>query len=821
MKPTMLTSAAVAAMVCGFAAESLASDWTLSGNALTEVGGSGWVLKVESVSGGGYSITGVTTPGSSGVIDLRGTIDGGTIANIGTSAFKGRSDIIEFYMPDTVTSVNADAFREMSALTTVRLSSTLESIGACAFYSSKKLAQVTPLLPESLKTIGDGLAFGKCPIEGDCLYLRNPDLKSIPDGDNNGGAFMGSSFKKVDMTGSGITYCGVNAFRGNKQLGEVIFSSALTTLKKNCSFYDCSALTNVVLASCPTDAASAFATKNEPFWGQADYKFRIQICMTHGDWDSVIASLGTTLNTGDANPSSAAYAKYKENFTDYEDVVPLGTINILRNCRWIAKYTEKATDVKFSVTGEPEAQGEGFVNGYGDYGVVTSGMTCSAPKFASLDGIYYECGGYKLQESGDNGWQDVESGTGLTYTFNKTELGNYRLVWQWNEAGYTLSIAEIPSALGSVSVSTPDIDGTYYSLGGTASVSVTPAAGKSFIRWYGDVDEVDAASTSIQLTMDGNKLLVPYVLGSWTYDSGAKTVSNGYWTFNTSGSLDALTVTSVKTAGVVTCIDFSTGLEGGAFAGISGTFYGNNVVTEVKMADTMTAIGENTFRQSSIQKVVLSQNLKTIGSCAFFRDESLVEVTPFLPDSVETIGSSAFYNCRNLVVPEFVLGKKHAATTFPQDGTYPLFFNVRFGRIDLSQSGLQTLGNDFQRNDVSGSLTEVRLPKTLTGMGNNSFRNQGSHTVFNVSGGPFTVTDTSFAGYGAMANAFVVPKSDAWVAYIDQSCSPETLSETEYANFATYFPSLKRPARKIKLPNVDNWQYLVWQSESGLTILVR
>ena len=814
-------SAACAAIVCSYAAESLASDWTLSGNALTEMNGAGWVLEVTSVSGGGYSITGVTTPGSSGVINLRGTIDGGTIVKIGSAAFKSNSTITEFYMPDTVTSIDYDAFRTMTKLTTVQLSSTLETIGSCAFYGSSKLAHVTPLLPDSLKTIASGLNFRGCPIEGACLYLRNPDLKNIPDGSGSDGVFSGSRFKKVDMTGSGITYCGGNAFRGNTQLGEVIFSSALTTLKKNCTFYGCSALTNVVLASCPTDAADALKTENYPFSKYTDYKFRIQICMTHGDWESVISNLGTTLTTADADPGSTAYAKYKQYFPDYEDVVPLGTINISWNRRWIAKYTEKATDVKFSVAGAPEAQGEGFVNGYGDYGVVTSGMTCSAPQFASLDGIYYECGGYTLQASGDNGWEDVESGTGLTYTFDKTELGNYRLVWQWNEAGYTLSIAEIPSALGSVSVSTPDIDGTYYSLGSKASVSLTPAAGKSFIRWYGDVDEADAASTSIQLTMDGNKLLLPYVSGPWTYDSVTKTVSNGYWTFNTSGSLDALTVTSVKTAGVVTCIDFSTGLEGGAFAGISGTFHENKVVTEVKMADTMTAIGVNTFRQSSIQKVVLSQNLKTIGSCAFFEDGSLVEVTPFLPDSVETIGSSAFYNCRTLVVPEFVLGKKYAAAKFPQDGTYPLFFNVRFVRIDLSQSGLQTLGNDFQRNDVVGSLTEVRLPKTLTGMGNNSFRNQGSHTVFNVSGGPFTVTSTSFAGYGAMANAFVVPKSDSWVAYIDNSCSPETLSETEYVNFDTYFPSLKRPARKIKLPNLGNWQYLVWQSESGFTILVR
>ena len=115
-------SAACAAIVCCFAAESLASDWTLSGDALTEVGGSGWVLKVASVSGGGYSITGVTTPGSSGVINLRGTIDGGTIINIGSSAFKSRSDITEFYMPDTVTNIDVNAFREMSALTTVQLS---------------------------------------------------------------------------------------------------------------------------------------------------------------------------------------------------------------------------------------------------------------------------------------------------------------------------------------------------------------------------------------------------------------------------------------------------------------------------------------------------------------------------------------------------------------------------------------------------------------------------------------------------------------------------------------------------------------------------
>ena len=673
---SLLKSFVACAAMCGFAAVGSAADWTLSGSTLTEEAGSGWVLKVSSVTGG-YSVTGVNTAGTDSVIDLRGTITGGTIVRIGTSAFQNRSDITEFYMPDTVTVIDGDAFRSMSNLTTVQLSSTLETINNCAFYSSGKLAHVTPLLPTTFKSFSGGLHFKGCPIEGDCLVLCNPELTSIPAGGGSDGVFSGTKFKKVDMTGSGITSIGDNAFRSNHSLGEVIFPPTLKKIHNNCVMYDCTALTNAVFTSCPDDAAAVLKDGGWPFSGNPSMKFRIQICYTHGDWEKAVESLGSTLNKGSAVPGSDDYKTYAANFADYEEVVPLGTINISWNYRWIARYTEKSTDVKFSVTGDPEAQGDGFVNGYGDYGVVTEPMTCTAPACAALDGVAYECDGYVLQQSGDEGWVEVESGEGCTYTFNKTDAGIYRLVWQWKAAGYTLDVLEIPAFLGTVTVSDPDYRDVYYSAGSKVSVTVAPADGKTFGRWYG---ASDATSATIELTMDGNKSLTPYVAGPWTYDSGAKTVSNGYWTFNTSGSLDALTVTSVKKSGAVTDIDFSTGLEGGAFAGIDGTFYDNGSVTSVKMADTMTTIGSNTFRNTGkLKKVVLSSNLTTIDNCAFF-SSAVAEVTPFLPDTVTSIVGAAFYGCGNLIVPELTLGDLGGDRPFKSANCMAFGGARRFGR---------------------------------------------------------------------------------------------------------------------------------------------
>lgn len=60
-------------------------------------------------------------------------------------------------------------------------------------------------------------------------------------------------------------------------------------------------------------------------------------------------------------------------------------------------------------------------------------------------------------------------------------------------------------------------------------------------------------------------------------------------------------------------------------------------------------LGEWSFKQcASMAKITLSDSLTTIRKEAFNGCETLSDISPFLPDSVDSIGDSAFYNCVKL-----------------------------------------------------------------------------------------------------------------------------------------------------------------------------
>ena len=108
----------------------------------------------------------------------------------------------------------------------------------------------------------------------------------------------------------------------------------------------------------------------------------------------------------------------------------------------------------------------------------------------------------------------------------------------------------------------------------------------------------------------------------------------------------------------------------------TNNFYSNAVIQEVEFPDSLDAIGTECFRLSSIKKVIigkntvvsdmafydaesletviLSEGIKTIGTRAFIRCTSLTSIT--LPSTLESVGISAFYgsSLTEIVVPENV-----------------------------------------------------------------------------------------------------------------------------------------------------------------------
>jgi len=118
----------------------------------------------------------------------------------------------------------------------------LQQIRDYAFYDCPALTNVTPFLPETLRTVGT-YAFGNCKLlEGD-LVLSCPDLETV--GQN---AFPNTRIKSVDMSASGVKTIGQAAFgdgsTDNPYLKTVILSPVLETIGVS-AFRSCSELTSV------------------------------------------------------------------------------------------------------------------------------------------------------------------------------------------------------------------------------------------------------------------------------------------------------------------------------------------------------------------------------------------------------------------------------------------------------------------------------------------------------------------------------------------------------------------------------------------------
>lgn len=135
----------VMGLLAGVASFVQANTWTRSGSMIYDA--NGWTVTVAAVTGGlslpADAVVAKGTP--SGVLDLSGTISDG-------------STIIQF-------ADNALRTTKAGTLYSVTLPTTLVNIGVTVFSGQASLTNVTPLLPSTVKTIGNN-AFDGIPIGG-------------------------------------------------------------------------------------------------------------------------------------------------------------------------------------------------------------------------------------------------------------------------------------------------------------------------------------------------------------------------------------------------------------------------------------------------------------------------------------------------------------------------------------------------------------------------------------------------------------------------------------------------------------------------------
>lgn len=214
--------------------------WTYDSGAGTISDGN-WTLRVNRLSDGNYSLGLSRSAGQrayisgTGDLDLRGleTDTGLTLSEFTEYALWQCTVLTSILMPDTVLALHNNVLDGCTALTNVVLSANLQKIGSGAFNGCRALASVTPLLPDTLTSLGDR-AFINCRLEG-ALTLRNPEIQSIE---------MNTFYQCSGIPSAELPYVtaiGKNAFQNCTSLTNVVLNAQVHTIESN-GFGGCGAL---------------------------------------------------------------------------------------------------------------------------------------------------------------------------------------------------------------------------------------------------------------------------------------------------------------------------------------------------------------------------------------------------------------------------------------------------------------------------------------------------------------------------------------------------------------------------------------------------
>lgn len=169
-------------------------------------------------------------------------------------------------------------------------------------------------------------------------------------------------------------------------------------------------------------------------------------------------------------------------------------------------------------------------------------------------------------------------------------------------------------------------------------------------------------------------------------------------------------------------------------------------ITEIKIADTLTSIGNGAFYELDyIETITLHDNIKYIGSSAFLGCSKLKSIT--IPDSVRTIGGfafsgcykmsdvnlmngiekiddGAFYDCSGLeeiVIPDSVtsIGKR----------CFENCYNLKSIELSRNLSVINERTFMILSSEKDGSLSTITIPRNVTFIGENAFYSQTLESV--------------------------------------------------------------------------------------------
>ncbi len=143
---------------------------------------------------------------------------------------------------------------------------------------------------------------------------------------------------------------------------------------------------------------------------------------------------------------------------------------------------------------------------------------------------------------------------------------------------------------------------------------------------------------------------------------------------------------------------------------IGNRSFEDRTIEKVEIANTVTQIGDGAFRYcNALNSVNLGNSVMSIGADAFYKCSRLESIN--LPESLTSIDESAFYDCNSLTSIEF-------PNSIINIGKYAFCYCDRLTSIQLPASLSSIKSNTF---GACTNLTEVVIPNSVTSIEESAF----------------------------------------------------------------------------------------------------
>ena len=830
MKSLMKAVAACAAM-CGFAAVAQAGSlWKYAGGYLTELdaepGTTAWVLPV-STSGTELTIKSGGTTGTSPDLDFTAPFvdaSGNEVAHrvvaIAGDGFYNRKTPKNIVFDENMTTLGSCAFQSCSivSLTAPNITNMAER----AFESASSFTTLngsTDLVFDKLTKCGGGQFVGASSIKGKVVVGGDAPLAP---GDHGNGMFERSGAITEAVIGDGVTRLAQFFFLSRTTLTNVTLGTSMATFAQRC-FDGCSGVKRLTFRG----GVPSFGNGFNGSWKA--YQSCWFVPNNNDSWLAFVADPSkvkfySQCTTAESNNWIAAWGDYGE---------PVGLTKVGASNQWIFMPPHTAEAKLLNIAGSPKDMGVS-TPAYGTQGDVSDllPLPCSVSEYG-VDGMtLYRSVGHRIETSTDAGWVTEEETAETSFSYDVATAGLQRVVWLFDPVGYQVKVGAFPAECGAVLTNTVPILEGHYPKDSVSEWTVVPAAGAEFVRWYGNVPEDQATNLTIRLTMDGEKTVFPYFKTGWTYFGGSNPyITDGYWRVPVSVSGKNLTtapsITRLSAVGTMP-LDFTKPISDGYQLVALGKNTGFNspqiiYVSELRLPDTVTTVGEDGFSGAKNMKYVYANGLRTIsGHSAFNGCSSLLGFNGRDEADLSrltTISMALFGSCTSL--KRVVLGGKDpvslAGTT-----NVGIFEGSGVRDVELGD-GVSSTGAFLFYN--CSSLTNAVLGAGLASLSDRTFTSCSKLKTLVFRGFPTNNAGSAFPSWSDYQTLFIVPKENAgWQNFAATHVTKwKDLDPTVQAKFSA--PGWTKPyglitsASSSEGLNYPKNQWIVFQSGSGMKLI--